>query len=596
VAATQMPGNPKTSNPPAERRLAALLAVEIDVYPVLMRDDDDAMHFRVGRELDVLRAAIRRASGTVLSFVSDGMMAEFASATEAVRCALGIQADAARRMQEATEPVRFRIGINVGEILAGGRHVGGSAINFAAGLAGIAPPGGIALTGALHDQIRHAVAVPVTPVGYTALRGDRQRVAVVGVSSEACLAWAGQPAPRRGHQARPMPDPRASLAVVPFQADEPHNRFAGSATDDVIRAFGGLATWLAVTRTEDAAIRAPIDLSRLRQTSDARYILHGAVETEREMLRLAVELNEAETGRVLWSDRFDRMLGEPAELRQDAACRIARAIPPLLLQRELDRTALPPPGELTAHDLALRAFAAVMQPDSDSLRLADDLLSAAGPHVSVHFVRVWWHLMALSQGCDTGLGVAAAGAGVAAMRDAAGGMDRDDPAAAALLGYLQSVLHRDHALASALLDRVIDSSPACALAWTLKSLTLCRLDEGLSAIFHAEQAQTMPLLGPERAWRDHVTALAHYIAGRYGDAVRWARVSAMQHGGLAANARVLAASLAVLGQLDEARRAGSQVLAIDPAFRIGAWRERSLLPEDDREVFAQRLRLAGLPA
>jgi tetratricopeptide (TPR) repeat protein len=175
-------------------------------------------------------------------------------------------------------------------------------------------------------------------------------------------------------------------------------------------------------------------------------------------------------------------------------------------------------------------------------------------------------------------------------------MDRNDPAALALLAHLQSVQHRDHGLASAMLDRVIDNFPLCALAWTLKSLILCRLGEGQSAIFHAEQAQAMPVLGPERAWRDHVTALAHYIAGRYADAVRWARVSATQHHGLAANARVLAASLAVLGQLDEAYRAGAQVLMIDPTFRIGTWRARSLLPGDHRDDFAQRLRLAGLPA
>lgn len=586
-----MPGKPKAADPPPQRRPAAILAIDIDDYQPLMRDDNDEIHRRVSGELAILREAIRQASGRVLSFAGEALMAEFASATEAVRCALRVQADSARRMEESAEPILFRIGINMGEILAGSRHTGGAAINLTAGLAGIAPAGGIALTGALHEQIRHAVAVPVTPMGQKEVRGGTQRVAVVCVSAEACLAWAGQPAPRWGKKARPMPDPRARLAVVPFRADEPDDPFALSATDDVIRAFGGLATWLGVTRTQGAIIRAPVDLNRLRQTTDARYILHGSVETEHEMLRLAVELNEAETGRVLWSDRFDHMLSEPAELREDAAGRIARAIPPLLLQRELDRTALMRPGELTAHDLALRAFAAVMQPESDSLRFADDLLSAAGPHVSVHFVRVWWHLMAISQGCTTDFAVEAG-----AMSNAADGMDRDDPAAAALLAYLQSVLHRDHGLASAMLDRVIDSSPICALAWTLKSLTLCRLGEGLSAIFHAEQAQTMPVLGPERAWRDHVTALAHYVAGRYGNAVRWARVSAMQHHGLAANARVLAASLAVLGQLDEARRAGLQVLAIDSAFRIGAWRERSLLPEEDREVFAQRLRLAGLPA
>jgi adenylate cyclase len=174
-------------------------------------------------------------------------------------------------------------------------------------------------------------------------------------------------------------------------------------------------------------------------------------------------------------------------------------------------------------------------------------------------------------------------------------MDRNDPAAMALVAFMHSVLHRDHALASAMLDRVIDAAPFCGLAECLKGLTLSWLGDAEAAIFHAEQAETMPALGPERAWRDHVAAGAHYIAGRYGDSARWARVAAMHHPGLAANTRILAASLAMLGQLDEAQLAARQLLAIDPDFRIGAWRQRAMLPPESRETLAQRLRLAGLP-
>jgi adenylate cyclase len=382
------------------------------------------------------------------------------------------------------------------------------------------------------------------------------------------------------------PDQRVGLAVVPFQADRAHEALARAATDDVVSGFAGLATWLAVTLTAGAMIRGPLDLKRLRQTSEARYILHSAVETERQRVRLAVELNEVETGRVLWSDRFDHRQVEPAALRDHVASCIARAVPPVLLRRELDRTALLRPTELTAHDRALRAFTLVMQPDNEWLQEADALLSQDDTQASTHFVRVWRHLIALSQGGPADLAAAA---------KAVDAMDCDDPASVAVAVHLRSVLDREYRLASAMLDRVIDLSPFCAMAWTLKSLTLCRLGEGQLAVYHAEQAQTMPALGPERAWRDQVTALAHYVAGRYGDAVRWARVSAAEHPALAANARVLAASLAVLGLLDQAHEAAMRVLAIDPSFRIGAWRARSLLPEPSLEIFARRLRLAGLP-
>jgi adenylate cyclase len=581
---------------PTERRLAAILAAGIDGYVLLMADDNDKTHRRVSQELDHLRAAIQRASGTIFSFAGGGLMAEFASAADAMRCALLVQAESIRRMAGSDDAVCFGMAINAGEIMAGNSHIGGAAISLAAGLQRIAPQGGIALPATLYDQLRHAIPVPADPMGQPDLHDLVESVVVVSISADACLAWTGETRPiRRRTLTPPITDPRASLAIVPFRAAATLEGFAESATNDVIRALGGMATWLAVSRTPATSIRAPIDLHRIRQSCGARYILHGSAEAERDMLRLTMELNEAESGRVLWSDRFDHMLDEHAALREDAASRIARAIPPLLLQRELDRSALAPFGTLSAHDLALRSFTVIMQPERDTFAAAGKMLREAGqrsgPHASTWFALIWWHLMAISQGWSSD-----PTADASAAANAAGRMDRTDPAAMALLAFMRSVTHRDHGLASAMLDRVIDAAPFCGLAISLRSLTLSWLGQPQAAIFHAEQAETMAALGPERAWRDHVTALAHYGAGRYEDAAGWARVSAMHHPGLAANARVLAASLAVLGRLDDAHQAARQVLAIDPNFSIETWRQRSMLPEEGRDIFAQRLRLAGLPA
>ena len=592
-----MRGKSAPTAAPPERRLAAILAADIDGYSLLMEADDDAAHHRVGEELGQLRSAIRQAGGSIFSFAGDGMMAEFASATEALRCALRFQAASSRRMSEAVAPIRFRMALNTGEILAGSRHIGGAAINLAARLERIAPSGGVALPAALHDQLRHAVPVLAMPLGQPQLHNLAEPVVVVAVTQEICLAWAaGSRTKARATGApRVADDPRASLAVVPFRACGSLELFASAATDAVIRSLGGMVTWLAVTRTQVGVIRVPIDLQRVRQVTSARYILHGSVEAEGRVLRLTVELNEAESGRVLWSDRFDHMLQEQTALRDDAAARMARAVPPLLLQRELERSALLPPERLTAHDLALRAYTATMQPQRRTFDAARALLRLAerrpGPHASTWYAWAWWHFMSISQGWSSD-----PAAETRAAADVASRMDRDDPAAMAVLGFMHSVLHRDHALAATVLDQVIDATPVCGLAECLKGLALSWLGEAQPAIFHAEQAETMPALGPERAWRSHVAAGAHYVAGRYGEAARWSRVSAMHHPGLAANTRVLAASLAVLGRLDEAQQAAQQLLAIDPGFRIGAWRERAMLPVESRETLAQRLRLAGLPA
>ena len=598
-----MPNKPITIPPPPTRRLASILAVSIEGYTALLEHDDPAVHRRIGDETSALRSAIAQASGTIFAFAGHGLMAEFASATQALKCALGVQADAFGRMAGLAEPIRFRMAIHAGEILVDDRHLGGAAINVAAQLERIAPPGGIALSRLLHDHVRHAIPVMATSIGYPDLPDRPEMIEVVSISADACLAWAGNAMAREPSQSdtgqsnhatpNPFRDPRASLAVIPFRTLDATQAFADAATNDVIRALGTMATWLAVSRGRAISVHGPIDLQRVRQTSDARYILHGTVETARTMLRLTVELNEAETGRVLWSDRFDHVADEQTALRADAAARIARAIPPLILRHELDRTDLTPPDALTAHDLALQAFTLIMQPVRSNFFVAGEMLRQAElrakPHASARFARVWWHLMAISQGWSFDPAADRKAAGQAAI-----GMDRNDPAAMALLAFMHSVLHQDHDLASTMLDRVIDTAPACGLAATLKALTLSWKGEAETAIYYAEQAEAMPVLGPERAWRDHVTALAYYLAGRYSDAARWARVSAMHYPGLAGNVRVLTASLAVLGRLDEAHQAAQQLLAIDPDFHVEAWRRWSLTPQASRDTLAQRLRLAGL--
>jgi tetratricopeptide (TPR) repeat protein len=343
-----------------------------------------------------------------------------------------------------------------------------------------------------------------------------------------------------------------------------------------------------------AAIRAPIDLQRLRRTLDARYVLHGTVDVERGRTRLTVELTEAETGRVLWSDPCVRPLDDMAAVSIAAAQRIAAAVPPVLVQRELDRAVLLHPGGLFVQDRAWQACAMILRPERTTFPAAAALLRQAGstaaPHGGARFASVCWHLMAITQGWFADPAAETRAAAAAAER-----LDEADPASMALRAHVRSVLHGDHAEACTVLGRIIDSAPLCGIAWSLKALTLSQMGEGTEAVFHAGQAAGMPAPGPDLAWRDHVAALASYVAGDYAEAARWARASARQHPGLAANARVHATSLAVLGRLDEAQRAANRVLAIDPHFRIAAWRRRSFFTDDCRERYAQRLRLAGLP-
>jgi adenylate cyclase len=535
--------------------------------------------------LNRIDTQVRSAGATILSGAGHGVMAGFGSAAAALVCALRIQAgeDAARAI---------RIGLAADDGAVADAPLGRAGM-LAQQLRAVAPIGGIALPGPLHRQLFDMLPLPATRIPDALIADRSELVTTVMVSAADCEAWAqhGQDVPALVEE----PDGRIGLAVVPLRSTTGTViPLAEAATDDAIRIIGGLSPWFSVMRAPAVASREQIDPRRIRQLCDARYVLHGTASSERSALRIAVELNDAATGRVLWSDRFDNGGGDAITLRDVCAPRIAGAVAPALARRELERTARTPIAAQSAQDIALRALAVIMQPERDAFVAAAEWLRIAltrpPPHTAVHFAIVSWHLMAISQGWSTSL-VSDAEAAIDASRH----MDRSDPSSLALLAFIQAILLRDTNAANAMLDRIIDQAPFCPTAWATKARVLFLAGDGTEAVFHAEQAEALPSLGFDRAWRSSFTAMAYYTADRFQEATKWGRVAAMHFPGLAMTQRVLAASLVALGKLDEARQAAAQVLAIDPRFCVGAWRGQSKFTHDRRERYAQRLRLAGLP-
>ena len=532
--------------------------------------------------LGAISSAVHAAGGHVLSVSGQSLMAEFDTADEAFSCALRIQS-------ASDHPAGVRIGIAAHRAKT---QANAAVVILAQALRGVAPPGGIALTEGLYAELAYTMPVAAVPMLRPLALETGDPVPVVTISAEACEAWAGSNLPPRDAV---LADDRISLAIVPFRATTSQvSGFAEAVTEDVIRIVGGAARYIGVTRAPVVSPWGPVDLRQIRQTCNARYLLHGAADRERGSLRLTVELNEAATGRVLWSDGFENANGETSVLRDVCAPRIAGEVTPALIQRELERTGQKPAATLSAREMALRAMAAIMQPEREPFRQAGEALQAArnGPDSAgiLHYASVAWHLMAIAQGWSADPPADGRRAIELAQR-----LDRDDAASLAMLAYVQGLLRRNHGLSLTMLDRVIDRSPFSPMPWSMKARVLIQMGEGHEAVLHAEQAEMLPSLGFDRAWRGTITAAAYYADERYAEAAHWARIAAVHHPGLAVTARVLAASLVVLGQLDEAQQAAARVLAIDPGFRISSWRLRSMFTAELRERYAQRLRLAGLP-
>ncbi|HEX2941773.1 MAG TPA: hypothetical protein VHO91_12055, partial [Rhodopila sp.] len=228
----------------------------------------------------------------------------------------------------------------------------------------------------------------------------------------------------------PRSDLRAALTVVPFQALSRDSTFADAASTEVIRTLSGLETWFSVT-SMTAIKYLPDDLRRARYTRKVDYVLHGTFGMEQTKLRLCVQLNDAASGRILWSNRFDHPENRLPALQQSALSRIIEVVPATIYRRELDRLMLVPIDVQTTYDLAIRAFAMTMRPIRGRFAEACELLKLAGERrdggrQALALVRSCWHLMAISQGWTDNPDVEI-GAAAAAIEEA----NFDDPAARA---------------------------------------------------------------------------------------------------------------------------------------------------------------------
>lgn len=590
------------------RRLAAVLGADVLGYSALMLRAEEQTHRRVNAAIDRIHREIEKSHGRVFTLAGDGVMAEFPSAIEALKCALRIQADGGRRNAKLPPDQRilFRIGINSGEIMLQENHTGGTAVNIASRLEAFAEPGGVCLSAAVFEQVRRTVAAPYEPLGEQRFKNIRDAVAVYSINASACSSWISMPAlPRRSAiEAEPGQaggEYRPSLAVLPFrtlQKDQADAYFAEGMVDDIIRALGSLKDLLVISRSSTIGFaRLPLDVRRAGHDLDVRYVLHGSVRRAGEALRIAVELTAAQSGNVLWTDCFDGELTDVFDLQDRIARRVASAIAPHLRQRELDLALRKHPGSMTAYDLTLQALDLFHRIDRSSMERAKQLLERASVHDPEYgpayshmaLLRMRWIAQGWSEDEVADQAMAAEVARMALDRN------RNDALGLAIYGHLQSYLLKDYEIAQDYIERALVAGPNCAWAWAYSSLTHGYLGDVAEAVERAKCAVRLSPLGVDSFWYEHYLSQAYYLGGHYGDAIAWARMSAAHASANTSNLRCLIASLVATGGMEEARKLAQYLLQLAPAFRLAAFRARTPLRGDVRDLFVERLRLAGVP-
>ncbi len=300
-----------------ERRLAAILAADLVGYSAMVCDDEEGtLSALKSLRLDVLEPLIAEHRGRIVKLTGDGFLVEFSSALDAARCAFAWQ----ERMS-AHKDFLFRIGLNLGDIVVDGEDILGDGVNVAARLEGLAPPGGVCLSGIVRDQIRGKVDAVLTPRGPQRLKNMPEPVEVW----QSTVNAAGPDDQRLGGGlAEGADDDRPSIVVLPFKnaSDDPDQAyFADGITEDVTSELCRFTDLLviaagALTRDEDAGW----DTRDISQKFGTRFVLEGSVRRAGSRVRVSVSLIEGRGGHRIWSDQYQGDLADTFEM-QDAITR-----------------------------------------------------------------------------------------------------------------------------------------------------------------------------------------------------------------------------------------------------------------------------------
>jgi TolB-like protein/tetratricopeptide (TPR) repeat protein len=350
---------------PPVRRLTAILAADVAGYSRLMGADEEGTHERLKAHLrELVDPKIGEHRGRVVKNTGDGFLAEFSSVVDAVRCAAEVQRGMIDREPEAPveRRIRFRIGINLGDVIAEEHDIFGDGVNVAARLEALAEPGGICVSRVVRDQVRDKVDVGFEDLGEQQVKNISRPVRVYALRPE---GTAGAPTPSVSSTVSSSPlvaAPRLSIVVLPFtnlSDDREQQYFADGITEDLTTDLSRIAGMTVISRNTAFTYRnQPIDTKQIGRELGVRYVLEGSVRRSGNQIRINAQLIDAETDAHLWAERFDGETGDLFALQDQVTSRIAVALDLELIGAEAAR----PTEHPDALDYILQGRAAHSKP------------------------------------------------------------------------------------------------------------------------------------------------------------------------------------------------------------------------------------------
>jgi adenylate cyclase len=349
----------------ATRRLAAILAADVVGYSRLMGADEEGTHERLKAHLrEVVDPKIREHHGRIVKTTGDGVLAEFASVVDAVRCAGEIQRAMADQDLDLAEErrLRFRIGVNLGDVIADGGDIYGDGVNIVARLEGLAAPGGICVSGTVRDHIGDRLPYVFEDMGEQSVKNIARPVRVYALRPEGTASLPTASGSSTTSRSPPVAAPRLSIVVLPFTSlsdDREQQYFADGITEDLTTDLSRLENMFVISRNTAFTYRnKPIDTRQIGRELGVRYVLEGSVRRSGNQLRVSAQLIDAATDAHLWTERFDRDTGDLFALQNEITSRLANALGVELIAAE----AVWPTEHPDALDYILRGRSVLLKP------------------------------------------------------------------------------------------------------------------------------------------------------------------------------------------------------------------------------------------
>jgi adenylate cyclase len=504
--------------------------------------------------------------GRIVKTTGDGILVEFASVVDALRCAVEVQRGMAERNAELAQEKRieFRVGIHQGDVIIEGGDIFGDGVNVAARLEGIAEPGGICVSGRVQEDAEGKLEITFENAGEQQLKNIIRPVRIYRVRLSGA-APSSRPT-------LPLPD-KPSIAVLPFQnmsGDPEQEYFADGIVEEIISALSRIRSLFVIARNSTFTYKGrTIDLKQVSRELGVRYVLEGSVRRSGERVRITAQLINGQDGTHIWSDRYDGRITDIFDLQDKITERIVGALEPTIRSVEVERARRKRPDNLDAYDCVMRALSSIWvverEANAEALILLETAIALDPGYAFAKALAAWCHAQRLPYLWTT---TPAKERELALeLATEAARLDSKDPLVLTVLSaaYAASSQFQE---AAPLIEKALALDPNSAWAWQRSGVLRTCLGEPDVAIEHFQRAMRISPLDPYNFNALIGIGVAHFWAGRYELAAQWVSKGVAEKPSATWALRIAAAAYSHLDRMDEARAALERFMRANPGVTL----------------------------